>query len=768
MRNGIQRIAALFQKRTAPQTQATPPVLSPLAIKLISEQLFDSQWYSQVYSAHQHDPLFRHAPAQHFLEQGAFLGLNPAPWFDSAWYLAQYGDVHAAGLNPLVHYLQHGIQEHRQRADYVILQPQLPENQFMPLRGNGLAFQLPIFDNCRSFNLSVMFQQSAKPLLSKPCGIVLVECFSKDNHPVVAGVSGLNWSESLACWYRYLVQKETERLEPDTCTFTLPAEVVRCQFTIKPWNDCAFELRNRLVLKPLVHAVAVPEPVPSSAPKALIKSAQVSASELKVALISDEFTYNSFKDEFQAIVLEPDTWRAQLDAEKPALFFCESAWSGVDTKRRPWKGKIYASENFAKENRGILLEILQYCREQGIPTLFWNKEDPTHYPDRKHDFVKTAALFDYVFTTAAECVEQYKQDYQLSDVFALPFATNPRLFNPLTSTARSEKVVFAGSWYANHVDRSLVMEQVLDALIASGYEPEIYDRYYGDTDPLHLWPEKYLPYIHPGKPHDQMPAVYKSSIFGLNFNTVTESSTMFARRVFELMSSNTLVISNYAKGVAELFADLVVFADTEPTRLASLSDDDIALIREQALLLVLTEHTYAKRWRYMLQCIGFTVQPDDNRITLVSTIASDAAAMASISYFEQHFGRNADCSLLLVVSAAIADVDVADFYQKYNRFGITVTSESYMQKHAQLGQYCPVQTPYFMLFQAEQAPNAFWLDIAKLHLSYQEAYPIAQSFGQKYQLAPVDQTATLLAKVDLFAELYQARMAQKPVLAYTV
>ena len=33
----------------------------------------------------------------------------------------------------------------------------------------------------------------------------------------------------------------------------------------------------------------------------------------------------------------------------------------------------------------------------------------------------------------------------------------------------------------------------------------------------------------------------------LNINTVTDSDTMFARRVFELMSSNTLVISNYSE-----------------------------------------------------------------------------------------------------------------------------------------------------------------------------------------------------------------------------
>ena len=760
LRNGIKRIAALLKKKPAAQPQQ---VLPPIATKLLADALFDPSWYLTTYPDVATDPKYRQQPVLHFLEQGGKQGLNPAPWFDSRWYLKQHKDVQQAGINPLVHYVQHGISEGRSRAEHILWCVALPQNQFIRVDEAGLTFTLPVFDNAHSFNLSLLFQQYDRPLLNKPCGILLVQCVGQDGQAVTQGVTGLSWSPELGCWYRYLVQKETERLDADNTRFSLPAEVKRCNFTIKAWNNCAFEVRNRLTLKPASASVTK---VPG-APTTLSTKTAVTANQLKVALIADEFTYNSFKDEFNAIVLEPDSWRAQFEAAQPDIFFCESAWSGIDPKRRPWKGKIYASVNFARENRTILLEILAYCRQKGIPTLFWNKEDPTHYPDRKHDFVKTAALFDYVFTSAAECVAQYKQDYGLKHVFALPFATNPRLFNPLQSAERSNKVVFAGSWYANHVERSKVMEQILDSLIANGYEPEIYDRYYGDPDPLHIWPEKYLPFIKPGQPHDQMPAVYKSSQLGLNFNTVTESSTMFARRVFELMSSNTLVVSNYAKGVAEMFGDLVVFADKDPGRLGRLSEAERDLIREQALQLVLTEHTYAKRWRYMLQCIGFEVKPDNEGVTLVSRIANDNDAMASISYFEQYFGRNSSCRLLLVVSAKVPDIDVAAFYQQYNRFGITVTSESFMQKHALDGKYQPVETPYFMLFNPTNAPAAYWLEKAKLHLSYQQQYPITPYSLQPYQLEAALADAPLLGLSQAFIDIYQQQCSGS-ILAYGV
>ena len=96
--------------------------------------------------------------------------------------------------------------------------------------------------------------------------------------------------------------------------------------------------------------------------------------DIKVAVIVDEFTYNSFKEEFNTVVIEPDNWLELFEKEKPDLFFCESAWSGVDSKRRPWMGKIYSSTNFKNENRLILLSILEYCKNNSIPTIFWNKE----------------------------------------------------------------------------------------------------------------------------------------------------------------------------------------------------------------------------------------------------------------------------------------------------------------------------------------------------------------------------------------------------------
>ncbi|MDP5189000.1 CgeB family protein, partial [Rheinheimera baltica] len=629
--------------------------------RLLQEQgQFDASWYLAQNPDVEADKRWRQQPAMHYLQFGAKEGRQPVAWFDSQYYLQSNADVAKIGVNPFVHFLQHGRAEGRKPNNFLLINQLSGADEMLALNDKQqVSLTLPLFNKTSQLQLALRLHSDD----DKTCGLLLAELVdAKGKVMALTHCGPLRFSSVFGKWYRYVV---SARQQDDVFVIPVPPAAALLRLTLRPWQGKQLRVRNAIIPSWL------PNPVrPSLSPAADVVTPLKTPGQLKVALLADEFTYNSFRDEFNAITFTPDNWQQVFAAEKPELFFCESAWSGTDPRVRPWKGKVYASENFKHENRQVLLDILAYCKQHKIPTLFWNKEDPTHYTDRKHDFVKTAVLFDYVFTSAAECVEHYKTDYGVKHAFALPFATNPRLFNPLTESARSNKVVFAGSWYANHVARSDVMAQVLDGLIAQGFEPEIYDRYYGGDDPLHQWPERYLPYVKPGRPHDQMPEVYKSSTLGLNFNTVTDSETMFARRVFELMSSNTLVISNYSRGVEQMFGDLVVFADRNPARLASLDLASINQLRQQAMTNVLAQHTYAKRWRYMLQCIGFAVQTESTAITLVSRIASDKQAVAAISQFEEQFGRQSDCRLLLVVTADVADIDVPAFYQQYNRFGI--------------------------------------------------------------------------------------------------
>lgn len=54
-----------------------------------------------------------HEAAAHYLEQGAAAGLDPSPEFSTRDYLRLYPDVAVSGMNPLRHYVVHGLLEGR-------------------------------------------------------------------------------------------------------------------------------------------------------------------------------------------------------------------------------------------------------------------------------------------------------------------------------------------------------------------------------------------------------------------------------------------------------------------------------------------------------------------------------------------------------------------------------------------------------------------------------------------------------------------------------
>ncbi|GAB1659546.1 CgeB family protein [Mannheimia haemolytica] len=478
------------------------------------------------------------------------------------------------------------------------------------------------------------------------------------------------------------------------------------------------------------------------------------AKELKVAIILDEFSFNSFKDEFTPLIITPSNWKMVFAQHKPDLFFCESAWSGTDSINRPWKGKVYASVNFIKENRNELLEILDYCNTHGIPTIFWNKEDPTHYPDRVHDFVKTACLFDFVFTTAQECIEKYKQEYGLENVYALPFATNPAIFNPIDNPEipRTEKIVFAGSWYANHIERSKTMHKLFDSLIGNGYELEFYNRYHNDDDPNHLIPEQYRKYEKPSVPNKETSRIYKSSLFGLNLNTVVDSETMFARRVFELMSSNTLVLSNCSKGMEKMFGNNVLFLDKDPSRLKALTHQEIERIREDNLNNVLANHTYQKRFESILNTIGIIYDKEQEKITLTIKILNKKQLQEEIRLFQQKF-RDDKYRLLAVLTDSISDLDAAELYSELNYQKINILAESYVKRYGnERSKY--LETPYFVLTDSLKYLEHTIIEKALLHSSYISDNYIALSAHkkQKYIFEPKMEMNHIFAPAQKFTE----------------
>ena len=424
--------------------------------------------------------------------------------------------------------------------------------------------------------------------------------------------------------------------------------------------------------------------------------------DIKIAVIFDEFSYKSFKHEFNAIPIEPSNWFEIFEKEKPDLFLCESAWNGIDS-REVWKRKIYPTPN-KPESRGTLFNILKYCNKHGIPTIFWNKEDPTDF----NTFYSTALKFDYIFTTEEECVQKYKK-YGHKNVHCLMFAGQPRLFNPIEKQERSEDIVFAGSWYGRFPQRSKEMEQIFDNILDSGYKLKIYDRHYYFNYPSFKFPEKYCEFVNPAVPFDQIENVYKESKYALSINTITESNSMFSRRVFELMLSNTLVLSNYSKGMYNLFGDNVIIVGKDKIDLSNSEEKRITNLYN-----VLKNHTCSNRFKQILDAINYEYLPEDNTITIYYIVNSESEIKDILEHYESITHK--DKKLVLIISENIQEhLIIYDVYQKYTKNEASVYPLNYFINQNGVTSN---DTPYFIFADLQLEPD--FVEKGILHYSYIE------------------------------------------------
>ncbi|NBB06936.1 glycosyltransferase family protein [Pseudomonas monteilii] len=344
----------------------------------------------------------------------------------------------------------------------------------------------------------------------------------------------------------------------------------------------------------------LPEALPTSeqSRSILLRQADQPVSRLKVACVMDEFTFGSYRYECDLMQLTPASWKAELEGFRPELLFIESAWRGKDEL---WGSKV-------GHNSQELQDILNWCRQNKVPTVFWNKEDPVHF----ETFLTTAKQFDHVFTTDIDCIHRYKGALGHDRVYLLPFACQPALHNPIELYERKDAFCFAGAYYARYPERTRDLGNFVCEL--PKFRPlEIFDRNFGKNDANYQFPEEYQPYIVGTLPFEKIDTAYKGYRYAINLNSIKQSQSMFARRVFELLGCNTITVSNFSRGVRLLFGDLVVTTDNGEEmlrRLQLLAEDPLNSdkLKLAALRKVMQEHTYTQRLEYVLSKVTGTVK----------------------------------------------------------------------------------------------------------------------------------------------------------------
>ncbi|MDO5691397.1 MAG: glycosyltransferase [Pseudomonadota bacterium] len=321
-----------------------------------------------------------------------------------------------------------------------------------------------------------------------------------------------------------------------------------------------------------------------------------------VLAVVDEFTKECFSRVFNFVLPRPDNCIELLHAIKPDFIFIESSWHG---NYSTWKYRI---AKYAPPPGNELSLLVNEAKSLGIPTVFWNKEDPVHFAR----FIDSAKNFDYIFTTAQESISAYKAKNSRALVQVLPFAASEDLhaFDP--EIERNGKICFAGSYYATRFEeRRNDQLMLLDA--ASCYDFDIFDRNFAvEADSPFAFPKKYQKFVKGSLSYIEMCRAYKEYSIFLNVNSIVNSETMFSRRIFELLLAGTPVISSPSVGIERFFGNDVVWI-VESENEAKYAIDRLLNDKNEWLRrskkgqeLVKNNHTYSHRAKFILNTISNT------------------------------------------------------------------------------------------------------------------------------------------------------------------
>ena len=282
--------------------------------------------------------------------------------------------------------------------------------------------------------------------------------------------------------------------------------------------------------------------------EAALDVAQPRNPQLRVGIIMDDFSAAAFSAEWTVVALRPDSWEQQLRDEALDFVVVESAWAG---NAGLWRGKITGPAGPS----AVFRELVEGCRAAGLPAVFWNKEDPPHY----EDFLPAAKLFDHVFTTDANMIPRYLVDLGHERISVLPFAAQPRIHNPARPRHgwHAREIAFAGMYFAHkYEDRRRQMEYLLGAAVdaTAGKRPgfEIFSRQLG-RQPQYQFPGILKKHVVGSLSYKQMLTAYKAYKVFLNVNSVTDSPSMCARRIFEITAAGSCVVSTPSAAITEFF-----------------------------------------------------------------------------------------------------------------------------------------------------------------------------------------------------------------------
>ncbi|MCU1512284.1 MAG: hypothetical protein JWO34_2124 [Arthrobacter sp.] len=395
----------------------------------------------------------------------------------------------------------------------------------------------------------------------------------------------------------------------------------------------------------------------------------------RAAVILDDFSATAFGAEWDCLQLSPADWREQMAESTPDFLFVESVWSGPHGR---WAGKIAGPDH---SGPSVLRELTTWCRENGIPTVFWNKEDPPHYDD----FLGAARLFDYVFTSDSGRVEAYVRDLGHNRVDVLSFAAQPTIHNPVRPRFgwHERDVAFGGMYFAEkYPERSAQLDVLLSAALTASDSMdtglEIFSRQAGG-DAKYQFPEPFAGRVVGSLKYPEMLTAYKAYKTFLNVNSVVDSPTMCSRRIFEVIAAGANLVTTPSAAIGAYFEPDEIFtvsSEAEAEQLLRGLHRNPQLGERQlhrGQRRIWRDHTYGARAEQVLAAVAPGMHAHSRRPAVSALVSTIRPAQLEHVFQTIRSQRGVETELVLLTHGFVPDKSEIDkLKDKYGLSDVTL------------------------------------------------------------------------------------------------
>ena len=327
--------------------------------------------------------------------------------------------------------------------------------------------------------------------------------------------------------------------------------------------------------------------------------------EMRVACILEPSIQESLTVVCSCFSLNPDNWQGILKNELPDLLLVSSF---MDDQR--WSEKE-------------LTKVVLRFNKESIPVVYWDT-----LADNK--IASLAALSDAVFTVDFDKIQKYREELGHDNIWHLNFAAQLPFYNPVETYVRQNNCCYIHDRYTADDSFASLFENhpVLGALEK---KLDIFEREWA-SDAASVLPKQYRNSVVGRLSSSEAGIAYKNYIYGLIVNSAAQSQSAFSGEVFNLMASNTIVLSNYSRGQKNYFGDITICTDQKQTieqNTAQFCGNQESLHKYRLLGLrrVLEEHTYEDRLISIIEKLyGNTLHADLPHITVLAFAGSSEDA----------------------------------------------------------------------------------------------------------------------------------------------